>query len=560
MSQFWTEDPAIGNALAGLAQSFDVNRIEDMRKKRAERQAKAQYGQAYADYQEAQRPTDLGVNLPPEWGGSINLNVPTYQWTNPNDYYDRARALGNATADLGAQTSMKNAADASAVEALDQLRIQGVPSTPTGQTIMQTQLTGQLPMLDLKGTTSNYAVQDPEGNIVAKGTTRDGRTDMATAQPIQVPTGHSLVKMGDVSADQSPFKDKGAELSALERLNRQATLGDKPFGLSELQRSAILLNSQFPQAQKVEKDDAGNIRVVGYNEKAIPGVYGPLVAKINAELFGQQPTAAPPPPTAPNALPAAPSPTMGAAPGQRATAPDALAQVATTTAPASPAATKPIVPSGTISSTGVSVSAPVIQGAGDEQLKEILNHPTVKGAMDAGRAYNELLAASQAKTPEADLHMIYMLAKIYDPNSVVREGEVATAANTSPAMEKWWGLYNKQMNASSALSDRARASFLDEGYKAATAHYQQAKGLIDYASDRAGRLGLDPRNAVPPLSAPTPPAKQEAPAKATGARTAAPAPTRPVEVTPADREAIAWARANPKDPRATDILRRNGLQ
>jgi hypothetical protein len=136
--------------------------------------------------------------------------------------------------------------------------------------------------------------------------------------------------------------------------------------------------------------------------------------------------------------------------------------------------------------------------------------------MDAGRAYNELLKAAQAKTPESDLHMIYMLAKIYDPNSVVREGEVATAANTSPAMEKWWGLYNKQINAQSALSDRARASFIDEGYKAATAHYEAAAPLIQMGNDRAQRLGLDPRNAVPPLSAPQRPAAAPAPAAARG--------------------------------------------
>lgn len=201
---------------------------------------------------------------------------------------------------------------------------------------------------------------------------------------------------------------------------------------------------------------------------------------------------------------------------------------------------------------GVTVGAPVIQGSGDTQLKEVLNHPTVKGAIDASRAFNELKAAAQAKTPEADLHMIYMLAKIYDPNSVVREGEVATASNTSPAMEKWWGLYNKQVQAGTVLSDRARASFLDEGYKAATEHYKAAEPLVKFAGERATRLGLDPANVMPPLTAPERP--QAAPAKA-GARAATPAPR-----TPMDEKAAVWARNNPNDPRAAEIRKRLGMQ
>ena len=60
-------------------------------------------------------------------------------------------------------------------------------------------------------------------------------------------------------------------------------------------------------------------------------------------------------------------------------------------------------------------------------------------------------------------------------------------------MEKWWGLYNKQLNAKSPLSERAQASFLEEGYKAAQAHYDAAQPLIQMQRERAGRLGLDPQ-------------------------------------------------------------------
>jgi len=577
MAAFWTEDPTIGNALAGLAQSFDVNRIEDMRKKRLQREAANEAIRANEDYWMAQKPPAVvpvttGQQAWATSGGPIGTEVVPAMGPQPlraftpdiaaadtaatataqdqrNAEFERVRAKQLADAALGYRhvTSMGDiATHAPMMEAQARLDMMGVPRNIEDQIKMQTQLTGKLPMMDVTGTVNNFGVVDPQGQVVSRVASRDGRTDMATGQPIAVPQGHSLVKMGEAPFDQSPYKDKGAETAALEQLNRQATIGNKPFNVTDLQRAAILLNSQFPQAQKVERDNAGNLRVIGYNEKAIPPVYTPLVAKINAGLFGVAPTA---PSATPPAAPLPPAPTAGAQPGGG----PVVTGAAPPAAPAAAAdATKPIVPAGAISPTGVTVSEPVVQGAGDEQLKEILNHPTVKGAMDAGRAYNELKAASQAKTPEADLHMIYMLAKIYDPNSVVREGEVATAANTSPAMEKWWGLYNKQVEAGTALSDRARASFLDEGYKAASEHYKTAAGLIQYAQERATRLGLDPKNVAPPLEAPTR-AAQQAPARAA-------TQPRTTEVSPADREAIAWARANPKDPRATDILRRNGLQ
>lgn len=544
MSAFWTEDPSIGNALAGLATSFDTSKIEDRKKKIAERLAKERYGQASADFAETQRTRDLGISLPPEWGGSINLDVPTYQWTNPNDYAERQKVLANATVDLGAQTTMKNAQEAAAVQALNQLQSQGVPQTAAGQTIMQTQLTGQLPMLDAKGTTNNYGVVDSDGNLVAKGTTRDGRTDLVTGQPIVPPAGHSVVKMGELPADQSPYKDNGAQLRALQALNEKAARGER-LSETEQQRANILFNSQFPLTQKLEKDDAGNMRPVMIREKQPPSSFGPLLGQLGMGAPVGPPATAPAPPPAPVAPATTGGPAVTAAPPTPTAAPPAAA-------PAAP----PIVPPPQ-GPAGVTVGAPAIQGSGDTQLKEVLNHPTVKGAIEATRAYDEMTRARQANTPEAALHMIYMLAKIYDPNSVVREGEVATASNTSPAFEKIWGIYNKQRDAQSPLSERAKESFLNEGYKAASAHYDAAKGLVDFAGERATRLGLDPRNVMPPLNAPTPPAKQETPAR-TGAT--APAPTRPVEVTPADREALAWANKNPNDPRAAAIKKKLGMQ
>jgi hypothetical protein len=586
MAQFWTEDPSIGNALAGLADSFSykgqvaiANSMEDLKKKRAEAAARQDAIDANNAMWNARKAPTVAPQTPNQtaWAtgaGPIGAeNVPVGGQMQPLRALTPDVAANDAVATAAAQSDQnaefnrvraKQLADsglvyrvgsggevashAAPMEAQAQLDMYGVPKTLEGQYKMQTQLTGQLPMLDVKGTTNNWTATDPVTGKTTSGQTRDGRTDLNTGQLL--PPG--ALKMGDVSADQSPFKDEGSRLKALDALTSKVAIGNQPLTADEKQRANILLATNYPNVQKVERDSAGNLRVIGYNEKVVPSVYAPLIAHLNAGIAGPPPAATP---AGQSALPAGPVPTMGGAPGQRATVPDALATTATTP-PAGPATQRdnpPIVPAGALSTTGLSASQPLVQGTGDEQLKEIINHPAVKGAIDATRAYNELLAAAQAKTPESDLHMIYMLAKIYDPNSVVREGEVATASNTSPAYEKWWGMYNKQKEAGSALSDRARASFIDEGFKAAQAHYDAAKGLVDYAGQRAERLGLDPRNVMPPLEAPQ---RQGAPSTTTSA----PARTGPHEVSTADREAIAWARANPKDPRASQILRQNGMQ
>jgi len=56
-----------------------------------------------------------------------------------------------------------------------------------------------------------------------------------------------------------------------------------------------------------EKDDAGNIRIVRYDEKVAPPVYGPLIAQLNAGL-GVRPAALAPAQSAPNVPPPAPEP------------------------------------------------------------------------------------------------------------------------------------------------------------------------------------------------------------------------------------------------------------
>lgn len=530
MGNVWTEDNSIGSYLAGLADNFSgknaatmANTVEDVRLKRAQAAAAAAADQANRAMWNARKPPEVSPNLD-AWrtgAGPVSTEVVPAGGPAPlqaltpdigtkdataqdqaNAEFARVRAKQLADSSLGYQhvTSMGDVAtNAPRREADTQLDLYGVPRTLEGQLKMQTQMTGKLPMMDVTGTVNNFAVVDPQGQVAGRVASRDGRTDMGTGQPIVVPPGHTLVKMADAPYDQSPYKDKGAELSALEQLNRKATIGQpEQWTLNDQQRAQILLGSQFPQAQKVEKDDAGNIRVVGFNEKVVPPVYAPLIARINSQLGYQQP-----PPSAPagGGVPAPTPATPSAVPGQPPAVPDALAS-GPVPAPAAPAPT-PIVP---FNPNATSVSAPLVSGSGDPQLKEVLNNPAYQRAVAAGTAYNAINEAFKTDSPAADLHGIYMLAKIFDPQSAVREGELAMASNTGSGAEQLWGTYNKLVNGEGRLSPAQRKDFEKQAYVAATQHYTAAKDQIDYAQQRAKLQGLDPKLVAPPLSAPALPA------------------------------------------------------
>lgn len=75
--------------------------------------------------------------------------------------------------------------------------------------------------------------------------------------------------------------------------------------------------------------------------------------------------------------------------------------------------------------------------------KEFEGLPEVKAYKQAYPSYSGILDASKRSTPMADINMVYGLAKLYDPNSVVREGEYATVANspTIPERIKGWAQY-----------------------------------------------------------------------------------------------------------------------
>lgn len=100
------------------------------------------------------------------------------------------------------------------------------------------------------------------------------------------------------------------------------------------------------------------------------------------------------------------------------------------------------------------------QGKVDKLRKAVSGNKQVKDFMQVDEAFESIKSFSKIKTVQADQGMIFTWMKVLDPNSTVREGEYATAQDTT-ALPSWLvGLYNKTVDGEMLL-DSEREKFVD---------------------------------------------------------------------------------------------------
>lgn len=536
----WVEDDSIGRALAGLSDSFSgkggayIANVRSEIALREEQRRKLQEQMQAAQEQTAAETARL-KNMPPPtpaqtaWaksGGPIGTEVvpaggvtPLQVLPNASEVPARDAATARAfelernkqiaTAALGAQhaTSMSDVAKGSA-ELAGQAQVGLYGNAPIGSpewTKTQTQLEGKQPVLEGKNVTG-YGVLDADGRLVGRGVTQNFRTD-ASGTAIQVPPGGTIVKMGEMSAETGPLKDSGARLATIDR-GVQKVARKEVIGQPEALEIAQALAQEHKDVVKLEKNDVGTVVPVVVPEHPMAKVYAPLVDHLNAVLGGGRP--APQvsafdrgaPPVGNVSVPGVTLPTQ---PPETANI-GGTAGVPTTPAP-EPAAAAPIIPPpGQVTATP---GPPVIQGTGAELQKELFNSQFYRQYSDSMTAYNNVKDAFKSDNPSADLRGIYALAKLYDPGSVVREGELKLTQGASSIAERLAGMYNSLAGKGGRLTPTQRADIMQEAYGAARLQYESMNVKNRDAADRAQRLQIDPRNVMVPLQVPEPPKAEE---------------------------------------------------
>jgi len=113
----------------------------------------------------------------------------------------------------------------------------------------------------------------------------------------------------------------------------------------------------------------------------------------------------------------------------------------------------------------------------DQENKLFSSYQSNKVVQDfdqATQGVTKLLQGLEAKDGAGDVAAIFTFMKTLDPSSVVREGEFATAENSSGAFRKFWNLHNKLLRGE-RLTDPQRESFKQVGINL----YQQNEKALD---------------------------------------------------------------------------------
>jgi hypothetical protein len=158
---------------------------------------------------------------------------------------------------------------------------------------------------------------------------------------------------------------------------------------------------------------------------------------------------------------------------------------------------------------------------------------------DTAASYQRMIDSSTNPSPAGDLSLIFNYMKMLDPGSTVREGEFANAAASGSYGARFQAAAQKIVTGQ-RLDDSMRSDFMGrarELYQGQMARHKQRE--TEYQK-LGSSYGADPSRITPNLATPISGYDRATPSNG------------------GDDEAVAWARANPQDPRSAEILRING--
>jgi hypothetical protein len=133
--------------------------------------------------------------------------------------------------------------------------------------------------------------------------------------------------------------------------------------------------------------------------------------------------------------------------------------------------------------------------AGEDSLrKEYQGTPEYKNFSTVDTYYKQMVKSFSSDKPGSDLSFIYGVMKIVDPNSVVREGEAATAANAGGIPEYLRAQYNKALDGGQILTDNQRLGLAEVGKKFYEQQADKIGSLRSGYEGTAKERGLNPNN------------------------------------------------------------------
>jgi hypothetical protein len=106
---------------------------------------------------------------------------------------------------------------------------------------------------------------------------------------------------------------------------------------------------------------------------------------------------------------------------------------------------------------------------------EVQGLPSYKNLAQAAPVYRSMLEAAGRDNRAADVNMIYGMAKIMDPGSVVRESEMTVAQAIQTLPQQLQATVTSQLQASGRLTPEVRAAIMQEAHSRISAY----QGMFD---------------------------------------------------------------------------------
>ena len=120
---------------------------------------------------------------------------------------------------------------------------------------------------------------------------------------------------------------------------------------------------------------------------------------------------------------------------------------------------------------------------------------SVKNFAIRNSALGAIEASAQDPTAAGDISLIFAYMKMLDPNSVVREGEFATAQSAGSVPQTLWSKYNQALTGE-RLAPEVRQDFVDRANKLYTRASEDFDEVYTRYEDIAKANNLDPSRAL----------------------------------------------------------------
>jgi hypothetical protein len=129
--------------------------------------------------------------------------------------------------------------------------------------------------------------------------------------------------------------------------------------------------------------------------------------------------------------------------------------------------------------------------------QDVLSDPAYKNIASAAPIYRSLVDTSGRDTGASDLNFVYGIAKIFDPTSVVREGEIQMANSTADVVSMIQGLWSKAKDGTSSMTPEIRANLLAEARSRMEGYQAEYNNTAEFYRKIAQRNGLNIEDIVP---------------------------------------------------------------